>query len=257
VTAPAEQVELPRGATAVQDRARKVVAPLARWLWRLDVRGLDRLPGSGPAILCPNHISFLDSAFLMLSVPRRISFVGKAEYMDSWKTKHLFPLMGMIPIDRSGGSKSRAALDAAQAVLERGELFGIFPEGTRSRDGYLYKGHTGAARLALEVGCPIFPVGIVGTDRIQPPDAKLPKLFREARITVGRPIRMEHYAGRERDRLVLRQITDELMFEIREMTGQEYRNVYATKRAEDLATEPAHVTTAAELAEREPELAPA
>ena len=112
----------------------------------------------------------------MLTVPRRISFVGKAEYMDSWKTKHLFPALGMIPIDRSGGDRSQRALDAAEAVLRRGELFGIFPEGTRSRDGVLYRGHTGAARLALKVGCPIFPVGVIGTREIQPPDAKLPKV---------------------------------------------------------------------------------
>ena len=174
--------------------------PLARWLWQLDVSGLDRLPDDGPAILCPNHISFLDSVFLMLSVPRRISFVGKAEYMNSWKTKHLFPMMGMIPIDRSGGLKAMVALDVAEEVLQRGELFGIFPEGTRSRDGLLYKGHTGAARLAMKVGCPIYPVGIVGTDSIQPPDAKLPKLFKRASITVGRPVKVERYAERKDDR---------------------------------------------------------
>ncbi|MFZ9218703.1 MAG: lysophospholipid acyltransferase family protein, partial [Candidatus Limnocylindrus sp.] len=96
-------------------------------LWRFDLEGFDRLPTTGPAILCPNHVSFLDSAFLMMSVPREISFVGKAEYMDSWKTRTLFPAMGMIPIDRSGGDKGAAALDAAEAVLRRGELFGIFP----------------------------------------------------------------------------------------------------------------------------------
>ncbi len=122
----------------------------------------------GPAILCPNHISFIDSVFLMLSLPRNISFVGKAEYMDSWKTKFLFPAMGMIPIDRAGGDKSQRALDIAQNVLERGELFGIYPEGTRSRDGRLYKGRTGAARLAMATGAPIYPVGIVGTDKVQP-----------------------------------------------------------------------------------------
>jgi 1-acyl-sn-glycerol-3-phosphate acyltransferase len=234
-----------------------VLAPIARRLWRIKVVGLERLPPTGPAILCPNHVSFLDSAFLMLVVPRRISFVGKAEYMDTWKTRRLFPLMGMIPIDRSGGEKSKAALEAAEAVLRRGELFGIFPEGTRSRDGYLYKGHTGAARLALKVGCPIFPVGIVGTDKIQPPDAKLPKLFKEATITIGKPIDVARYADRADDRLVLRQITDEVMFEIREMTGQQYRDVYATKQAEDVPIEPAHVSTAEELAAREPELASA
>src|SRR6476620_7302834 len=159
-----------QGAGPAQDRARSVLGPVIRKLWKLDVQGLDRLPSEGPAVLCPNHISFLDSAFLMFSLPRRISFVGKAEYMDSWKTRHLFPALGMIPIDRSGGKKSMIALEAAEGVLERGELMGIFPEGTRSRDGYLYKGHTGAARLAVKVGCPILPVGIVGTDEIQPPD---------------------------------------------------------------------------------------
>jgi 1-acyl-sn-glycerol-3-phosphate acyltransferase len=100
----------------------------------------------------------------MLTLPRNISFVGKAEYMDSWKTKHVFPALGMIPIDRSGGDKSASALDTAAGVLQRGELLGIFPEGTRSRDGVQHKGRTGAARLSPDVGCPIYPVGIVGTD---------------------------------------------------------------------------------------------
>ena len=203
-------------------------------LWRFDLQGFERLPAQGPAILCPNHISFLDSGFLMLHVGRNISFVGKAEYMDSWKTKFLFPAMGMIPIDRSGGEKSTAALDAAEDVLRRGELFGIFPEGTRSRDGHLYKGHTGAARLALKVGCPIYPVGVIGTREIQPPDAKLPKIRKSATIKIGRPIKVERYRNKIDDHLVLRQITDELMFEIRELTGQQYKNTYATKKAESL-----------------------
>jgi 1-acyl-sn-glycerol-3-phosphate acyltransferase len=190
----------------------------------------------------------------MLHVPRNISFVGKAEYMDSWKTKHLFPAMGMIPIDRSGGDKSQAALDTAEAVLRRGELFGIFPEGTRSRDGYLYKGRTGAARLALKVGCPIFPVGMIGTADIQPPDAKLPKLRRECTIRIGRPIDVERYRNRGDDHRVLRTITDELMFEIRELTGQEYRNVYAGKTAETEPTEKARVATMSEADAREPVL---
>ena len=217
------------GAGKVQARVRTLARPVAKKLWTFHLEGFERLPASGPAILCPNHISFLDSAFLMLHVPRNISFVGKAEYMDSWKTKFLFPAMGMIPIDRSGGDRSQAALDLAERVLRRGELFGIFPEGTRSRDGYLYKGRTGAARLAIKVGCPIYPVGIVGTDQIQPPDAKAPKLFRECSIRIGRPIDVQRYAARARgdERMLLRQITDELMFEIRELTGQEYRNVYA------------------------------
>ena len=229
------------GAGALQRRFRRVVKPLATRLWDFDLSGFDRLPAEGPAILCPNHISFLDSAFLMLQVPRNISFVGKAEYLDSWKTKFLFPALGMIPIDRSGGDKSQAALDTAEAVLRRGELFGIFPEGTRSRDGYLYKGRTGAARLALKIGCPIFPVGITGTREIQPPDAKFPKLNRPVSIAVGRPINVERYRSRAGDHLVLRQITDELMFEIRELTGQTYRNVYAGTPVDELPAAPAKV----------------
>jgi len=232
------------GAGNLQTRFRSVARPVTNKLWKFNLEGFDRLPTDGPAILCPNHVSFLDSAFLMLHVVRNISFVGKAEYMDSWKTKFLFPAMGMIPIDRAGGDKSQAALDTAERVLRRGELFGIFPEGTRSRDGDLYKGRTGAARLAIKVGCPIFPVGVVGTREIQPPDAKFPKLRRECTIRVGRPINVARYASRsEEQHLVLRQITDELMFEIRELTGQVYRNVYAGKTAETEPTVAAKVAT--------------
>lgn len=223
---------------------RRLLGPIAKRLWKFQLEGFERLPADGPAILCPNHVSFLDSAFLMLHAPRNISFVGKAEYMDSWKTKHLFPMMGMIPIDRSGGDKSKAALDTAERVLRRGELFGIFPEGTRSRDGVLHKGRTGAARLAMKVGCPIFPVGIVGTREIQPPDAKLPRLRGQCAIKIGNPINTTRYGERDEAHLVLRQITDELMFEIRELTGQDYVNQYAGKTAE---TEPTVVARIAQL----------
>jgi 1-acyl-sn-glycerol-3-phosphate acyltransferase len=229
------------GAGKLQDSTRWVAHPLSRLLWRIDTRGYDKLPATGGAILCPNHISFLDSAFLMLTVPRRISFVGKAEYMDSWKTKYLFPAFGMIPIDRSGGEASGAALDAAAGVLERGELFGIYPEGTRSRDGVLYKGHTGPARLAVRSGCPIYPVGIVGTAAIQPPDTRVPRPFRSCSISIGDPIDPRRYGDRADDHLVYRQLIDEVMFEIRSLTGQQYRDSYATRRAEALPTPPAHV----------------
>jgi 1-acyl-sn-glycerol-3-phosphate acyltransferase len=239
------------GAGKAQQRVRRIVRPISNRLWEFELDGFDRLPAEGPAILCPNHVSFLDSAFLMLQVPRNISFVGKAEYMDSWKTKYLFPLMGMIPIDRGGGDKSQAALDTAEAVLRRGELFGIFPEGTRSRDGMLHKGRTGAARLALKVGCPIYPVGILGTRDIQPPDAKVPKLHGSCAIKIGRPINVGRYHGRDDDHMVLRQITDELMYEIRDLTGQDYRNVYAGKTAE---TEPTVVAKVATLSEQHGQL---
>lgn len=231
------------GAGGAQQQVRRFGRPLATRLWNIEVSGLERLPLEGPAILCPNHISFLDSAFLMLSVPRNISFVGKAEYMDSWKTKYLFPALGMIPIDRSGGDKSTAALDAAEEVLRRGELFGIFPEGTRSRSGDLYKGRTGAARLAMKLDCPIYPVGVTGTDAIQPCDAKMPKLSGDCAITIGRPIRPARYRGRGAEHIAWRSMIDEVMYEIRELTGQTYVNRYAGAKAETEPTVPARVAS--------------
>lgn len=221
--------------------AKFVATPLFKFLFRVEAEGLEHIPASGPAIIAPNHISVLDSFFVPAVLPRRITYVGKAEYMDDWKTKYLFPALGMIPIDRGGGEKAQRALDAAARVLNRGELFGIYPEGTRSRDGLLHKGHTGVARLALRCGCPIIPTGIQGTDDIQPPDAKFPRPFRMARIRFGRPIDVTKYLDRAEDRLVLRQITDEVMYEIRELSGQEYVDSYATKKSETLPVEPARI----------------
>ena len=221
------------GATELQARIRPAVRVIANRLWRFELQGFERLPETGPAILCANHVSFLDSAFLIIQAPRNISFVGKSEYLDSWKTRRLFPALGMIPIDREGGEKAQTALNAAEKVLQRGELFGIFPEGTRSRDGMLYKGKTGAARLAMKLDCPIFPVGIIGTREIQPPDAKLPRVGGRVKITIGKPILPARYSHRSDDHLVLREMTDEVMFEIQSMTGQQYRNVYAGKKLEE------------------------
>jgi len=230
-----------------------VLGPIARHLWHIHLKGYEQLPADGPAILCPNHISFLDSAFLMLTLPRNIGFVGKAEYMNSWKTKYLFPAMGMIPIDRSGGSRSQSALDLAADVLRDGGLFGIFPEGTRSRDGKLYKGRTGAARLALEVDCPIYPVGIVGTADIQPPGAKAPRPFKSCSITIGEPVSPDRYHDRSEPHLAWRSMIDEVMFEIRELTGQQYCNHYAGEppdTEEPVVARPASVVDAAPPPER-------
>lgn len=245
------------GAGNAQRRFRAATNPVVSRLWKIDTVGFERLPLDGPAILCPNHISFLDSAFLMLSLSRNISFVGKAEYMDSWKTKFIFPALGMIPIDRSGGDKSSAALDVAAEVLGRGDLFGIFPEGTRSRNGSLGKGRTGAARLAMDLGCPIYPVGITGTDEIQPPDAKLPKIRKACRIEIGRPIKPERYHSRGPEHLAWRSMMDEVMFEIREMTGQTYVHEYHGQTSE---TEPAvagRIGNVSDVAIDEPKLAAA
>ena len=217
--------------------ARAILVPLFRAAWRIHLRGSENLP-DGPAILCPNHTSVLDSFLLPVSLPRRITFVGKAEYLDDWKTRHLFPALGMIPIDRSGGDASARALDAAAQVLARGELFGIYPEGTRSRDGKLHKGHTGPARLALRTGAPLVPVGMIGTEHIQPPGAKAPRPFRPCEIRIGRPIDVARSRDRPDDRLVLRQLTDELMYEIRELSRQEYVDQYATRTHDAMPSQP-------------------
>jgi 1-acyl-sn-glycerol-3-phosphate acyltransferase len=217
--------------------ARAILVPIFRATWRIHLRGSDNLP-DGPAILCPNHTSAIDSFLLPVSLPRRITFVGKAEYLDDWKTRYLFPALGMIPIDRSGGDSSARALDAAAQVLGRGELFGIYPEGTRSRDGKLHKGHTGPARLALRTGAPLVPVGMIGTVHIQPPGSKAPRPFRPCEIRIGRPIDVARYRDRPDDRLVLRQLTDELMYEIRELSRQEYVDQYATRTHEAMPSQP-------------------
>ena len=226
--------------------ARAILTPIFRTAWRTYLRGADNLPASGPAIVCPNHVSVIDSFLLPSVLPRRITFVGKAEYLDDWKTKHLFPALGMIPIDRSGGDASSRALDAAAGVLERGELFGIYPEGTRSRDGKLRKGHTGPARLALRTGAPLVPVGIIGTRDIQPPGASAPRPFRPCEIRIGRPIDVTRYADRAGDRLVLRQLTDELMFEIRALSRQEYVDEYATRKHDAMPTQPTAIVVGAD-----------
>ncbi|HET6664004.1 MAG TPA: lysophospholipid acyltransferase family protein [Acidimicrobiales bacterium] len=221
--------------------ARAVLMPVFRLGWRIHTEGADNLPTAGGAVICPNHVSAIDSFLLPSVLPRRITFVGKAEYLDNWKTKHLFPALGMIPIDRSGGDSSRRALDAAAGVLETGELFGIYPEGTRSRDGRLHRGHTGPARLALRTGAPLVPVGLIGTREIQPPGRNVPQPFRPCAVRIGRPIDVGHYRDRPDDHLVLRELTDELMFEIRELSGQDYVDEYATRKPDGLPSQPAAV----------------
>ncbi|MXW75981.1 MAG: 1-acyl-sn-glycerol-3-phosphate acyltransferase [Acidimicrobiaceae bacterium] len=213
----------------LQTAAKIVLRPVFSALWRITAVGLDNVPVDGPAILAPNHASVIDSFFLPATLPRRITFVGKSEYLDDWKTRRLFPALGMIPIDRGGGNASARALDTAARLLEDGELFGIYPEGTRARDGLLHKGHTGAARLAMRTGAPIIPVGILGTRAVQPPDAKAPKPFRPIEVRFGEPMHGSPGGTGADQRLRLRQFTDELMFEIGNLTGQDYVDEYATK----------------------------
>jgi 1-acyl-sn-glycerol-3-phosphate acyltransferase len=212
-----------------------ILTPVLHLLYRVKVEGKENLPDDGPVILAANHRSFLDSIFLPLVVRRRVTYVAKAEYFDDPKTAWFFRAVGQIPIRREGGSASEGALLAATDVLEHGGVFGIYPEGTRTRDGYLHRGHTGVARLALRTGAPIVPVGLIGTDLAQPTDKKLPRAFKTITVRFGRPIDVARYADRAHDRLVLRQITDEAMFEIRELSGYEYADTYATKPAKDEA----------------------
>jgi 1-acyl-sn-glycerol-3-phosphate acyltransferase len=212
------------------DVARAILRPIFAFSWKIEVEGLENIPEHGPGIVAPNHLSVIDHFVVGAALPRRITYVGKAEYMDSWKTRHIFPALGMIPIDRGGGSAADRALSAAAGLLEAGELFGIYPEGTRSRDGNLHKGHTGVARLALRTGAPIIPTGLQGTDVVQPADMPVPKLFEKMRVRFGRPIDVSRYRDRADDRLVLRQVTDEVMYEIRQLSGQDYVDTYANKK---------------------------
>ena len=213
-----------------------VLTPLLRLGFRIQVEGRDHLPRRGPVILAANHRSFLDSIFLPLAIGRRrMTFVAKAEYFEKRRTAWFFRGVGQIPIQRSGGSASDAALDAATDVLRGGGAFGIYPEGTRTRDGVTHRGHTGVARLARSTGVPIVPVGLIGTDECQPTNAKLPRFFRRVTIRFGEPIPADRYLADEG--LALRQLTDEVMFEIVQLCGlYEYRDTYATKQAEDVPT---------------------
>ncbi len=209
-------------------------------LWDVEATGLEHVPLNGPAIICPNHLSFCDSVFVPAVLPRRTWAIGKAEYMDSWKTKHLFPAMGMIPVDRSGGSKSMVALDAAAEVLDAGHLFLMYPEGTRSRSGNLHKGRTGAARLAMRCGAPIIPVGHSGTLEVQPPDQFKMTTGKKVTVNFGAPIHAADF-GNPADPRVHRRMIDAVMFEIAKLSGQTYVNTYAGAKAEasdDVGTRP-------------------
>jgi 1-acyl-sn-glycerol-3-phosphate acyltransferase len=224
-----------------------VLTPVLRICVRIKVEGKEHVPQSGPVILASNHRSFLDSIFIPLVIRRRVTFVAKAEYFDDKRVAWFFRGVGQIPIRREGGSASERALQSAMEVLEAGGVFGIYPEGTRTRDGKLHRGHTGVARLALRSGAPIVPVGLVGTDEVQPIDSKLPKFFKTVRICFGEPIELGHYEGRHDDRLALRDVTDEVMYEIGELCGYEYVDTYATKQAEDVPVDIAHVATLDEM----------
>jgi 1-acyl-sn-glycerol-3-phosphate acyltransferase len=208
-----------------------ILTPILRFFFRVRTEGMENVPRVGPVILASNHVSFSDSIFLPMVLPRRVTFVAKAEYFEDPKTAWFFRAVGQIPIKREGGSASQRALASAKEVLDGGGVFGIYPEGTRSPDGRLYKGHTGVARLALGCRCPVMAVAMVGTREAQPIGQVKPNLFMPITVRFSPPMHFDRFYDRQDDPLVLRQITDEIMWQLRELTGQEYVNRYA-KRGE-------------------------
>ncbi|HSE71492.1 MAG TPA: lysophospholipid acyltransferase family protein [Nocardioidaceae bacterium] len=209
------------------------IGPLLRMIFRPQAEGADHVPLEGPAILASNHLSYADWLFMPLTLPRRVTFVAKAEYftgkgVKGWLQRSFFSGSGQVPIDRSGANAAAGAMLAAKKVLAGGELFGIYPEGTRSHDGKLYRGKTGVARLALETKVPVIPVAVVGTDVVAPPGKKFGSFTRPV-VRFGEPLDFSRYEGLENDRYVLRSITDEIMYEIMRLSGQEYVDIYATK----------------------------
>lgn len=210
-----------------------LLGPWLKLIFRPVVEGREHLPSTGAAIIASNHLSFSDSIFMPLVVKRKVTFVAKAEYFTGrgirgWLVKMFFIGTGTIPVDRTGGRSAHAAIETQLRVLREGCLAGIYPEGTRSPDGRLYRGKTGVARLALESGAPVVPVAMLNGDEIQPPGRTLPRL-RRVRIRFGPPLDFHRYAGMAGDRVVERAVTDELMYELMELSGREYVDVYAQK----------------------------
>ncbi|GAB2773422.1 lysophospholipid acyltransferase family protein [Streptomyces chlorus] len=218
--------------------------------------GLENVPAEGPAILASNHLSFSDSFFLPAVLDRKVTFIAKAEYFTTPGVKGrltaaFFKGVGQLPVDRSGArGAGEAAIKSGIEVLERGELFGLYPEGTRSPDGRLYRGKPGGlARVALATGAPVLPVAMIDTEKVQPPGKVVPKLIRPG-IRIGKPLEFSRYQGMEHDRFVLRAVTDEVMYEIMKLSGQEYVDMYATAMKRQLA-ETAKAEKDAEKAEKE------
>ena len=215
------------------------VGPALEMLYQPWIRGEENIPTEGAAILASNHLAVIDSFFLPLLVDREVAFIGKADYftgkgVKGWAVKNFMKTVGTIPVDRSGGKASQAALQAGIDRLRSGQLFGIYPEGTRSPDGRLYRGKTGVARLALLSGAPVIPVAMIGTHTAQPIGQRIPSRTNIGMV-IGEPLDFSRYKGLENDRFVLRSITDEIMYALMALSGQEYVDLYAAdvKKAMD------------------------
>ncbi|MEX0659756.1 MAG: lysophospholipid acyltransferase family protein [Egibacteraceae bacterium] len=205
-----------------------VLPPMLTALYRPWTEGLEHIPSAGPVILASNHLSFLDSVFLPAVLERPVFFLGKSEYFTGWK-RYFFENVGVMPVARQGGDAGEASLRKGQEILEAGRMLGVYPEGTRSPDGRLYRGKTGPARLAMRTGAPVVPIAMMGTFEILPPTAKVPKVSRVG-IRVGHPLDFAaRYGSGDADRFALRSATDELMYELMMLSGQEYVDEYAAK----------------------------
>jgi 1-acyl-sn-glycerol-3-phosphate acyltransferase len=221
--------------------AKAVLWPLLHVLFRPWAEGTENVPREGGAILASNHLSFSDHFFAPLPLPRKVVFLAKSEYFTGRGLKGLvsrafFSGVGQIPVDRSGGEASERALRTGLRVLASGELLGIYPEGTRTPDGRLYRGKTGVARLALEARVPVIPTAMVGGFEFQPPGKIAPRLAVRPGVRFGKPLDFSRYYGLETDRLVLRAVTDEIMYELMELSGQEYVDEYAPRGKSRLPT---------------------
>ncbi|QKT07600.1 1-acyl-sn-glycerol-3-phosphate acyltransferase [Gordonia sp. X0973] len=208
-----------------------LMGPFLRLIGRPKVTGLENLPESGPAILASNHLAVVDSFYLPLMVPRRMYFLAKSEYFTGTGLKGafqrwFFSSTGQIPIDRSGADAAAGALASARRQLDKGDLMGMYPEGTRSPDGRLYKGKTGLARIALETGVPVIPVAMVGTDRLNPPGSVLPRPA-HIEIRIGKPLDFSRFEGMGGNRFIERAVTDEIMYDLMRLSGQQYVDLYA------------------------------
>lgn len=209
-----------------------VVGPISKMIFRPWIVGAENIPADGPVILASNHLSFIDSVFLPLMIQRRVYFLAKSEYfkgrgIKGWLTKNFMLATGQLPIDRSGGQASEASLITGLGVLDKGNVLGIYPEGTRSPDGKLYRGRTGVARMILESGAPVIPVAMIDTDKAMPIGSKMPKIRRIGTV-VGEPLDFSRFQGMQSDRFILRSVTDEIMYELNKLSGQTYVDVYAS-----------------------------
>jgi 1-acyl-sn-glycerol-3-phosphate acyltransferase len=209
-----------------------VIGPLLTTVFRPWVTGLENVPRTGPIIVVCNHLSFVDSIFLPLMIDRQMAFLAKSDYftgkgLKGWLVRFFMTSAGQLPIDRTGGKASEASLNAGLQILAEGGVLAIYPEGTRSPDGRMYRGRTGVARMILEAHVPVIPAAVIGTEKVMPLGSTIPKVHRVG-VVIGKPLDFSRFEGMESDRFVLRSITDEIIYEMNKLSEQEYVDVYAS-----------------------------